>query len=500
MRIITGTISHETNVFSNIRTDLEEFKKRRLLYGDKVFEYFRDTKTPVGGIIEGCKQNGYELIPTVFASATPSGTITSVAFNELLEGILKGITNAGDIDAAVLHLHGAGVSENYQDIEGKVLNEVRMIIGSKPLVATFDLHANYTDQMIKNADLLIGYDTYPHVDGYERGIEAVMLTKRMLEGLLNPTKAFTQPRMLPALQSQFTERYPMKRLIDEAHRMEAMPKVETITVAAGFPWSDISEAGMSFIVHTNDDQALANRLAQELHDMTWNMRRDFLVRPTPVKEALVKLKKTVEGPIVLADIGDNPGGGAPEDGTIVLKAVLEEEIAGGVFALIWDPIAVKKAAETGVGNNVKIEIGGHSDDLHGSPIQVEGRVKVLSEGKYIVKGPMGTGSESDMGATAVLDIGGNDVIVTTKRLQPLDLQLYRSLGIEPTEKKFIVVKSSVHFRAVHEPIAKEVIELDTPGLTSPRLAGFGFKKIRRPIFPLDFKMLGITELKSMDEN
>jgi microcystin degradation protein MlrC len=137
--------------------------------------------------------------------------------------------------------------------------------------------------------------------------------------------------------------------------------------------------------------------------------------------------------------------------------------------------------------------------MHGAPLRVTGTVRMISDGRWIVKGPMGTGTETDMGRTAVLDVAGNEVIVTSKRLQPLDLQLYRSLGIEPTEKRFIVVKSSVHYRASHEPIAKEVIELDTPGLTSPRLTGFGFKKIRRPIFPLDVEMLGITELKKMDE-
>ena len=257
MRIVTGTISHETNVLSTIRTDLEEFRKRRLLYGDELFERFDGTRTPAGGIIEGCKLNGFELIPTVFASATPSGTITADAFDALLGDILDGVRDAGDYDAAVLHLHGAGVSEEYPDIEGKVLSEVRKLVGSKPLVATFDLHANYTREMVDNADLLIGYDTYPHVDGYERGVEAVNLTRRMLEGTLKPTKAFTQPPMLPALQVQFTGRYPMKRLIEEAHKREETPGVETITVAAGFPWSDIPEAGMSFIVTTDDDQKLA---------------------------------------------------------------------------------------------------------------------------------------------------------------------------------------------------------------------------------------------------
>jgi len=166
---------------------------------------------------------------------------------------------------------------------------------------------------------------------------------------------------------------------------------------------------------------------------------------------------------------------------------------------MWDPEAVEKASASGIGSQVTVELGGKTDDLHGKPLKVTGTVKTLTDGKWIVKGPMGTGSESDMGETAVLLVGGNEVIVTSKRLQPMDLELYRSLGIEPTERRFIVVKSSVHYRAAHEPIAEEVIELDTPGLTSPRLAGFGFKKLRRPIFPLDVEMLGITELKSMDE-
>ena len=325
MRILTGTISHETNVLSNIKTDLGEFKKRRLLYGDELFHYFDGTKSPAGGIIDGCKQNGYELIPTVFAEATPSGTITAEAFDTLLGTILDGIKENKDIDAVVMHLHGAGVSEEYPDIEGKTLSEVRKLIGDKPLVATFDYHGNYTDLMVDSADMLIGYDTYPHIDGYERGVEAVNLTRKMLEGKLKPTLGFKQPPMLPALQVQFTGKHPMKTILDEAHRMEELPEVETITVAAGFPWSDIKEAGMSFVVTTNNDQKLADQLAQQLNDVAWNMRRDFLVTPVPLRQALRYTKNAEKGPIIMADIGDNPGGGSPEDGTVVLKALIEED-------------------------------------------------------------------------------------------------------------------------------------------------------------------------------
>ncbi|KON29231.1 hypothetical protein AC482_07125 [miscellaneous Crenarchaeota group-15 archaeon DG-45] len=500
MRIVTGAISHETNVLSNIRTDMEQFRRRQLLHVEEIIDFFRGTKTPMGGIIDGCEEQGFELVPTVFASATPSGKITVEAFDALLGEILDGVRGASPVDGVLLHLHGAGVSESHDDIEGVVLSEVRKLIGGDvPLVATFDLHGNYTKLMVESADVLIGYDTYPHVDGYERGVEAAGIMRKLLDGSLRPTKAFRQPPMMPALQAQFTGRYPMSRLMEEAHRLEALEGVETITVAAGFPWSDFEDVCLSILVTTNDDQELADECADRLRDLAWSLRRDFLVKPVPIREALRRVREVEEGPIILADIGDNPGGGAPSDGTVVLRAVLEEGLENGVIANIADPEAVSMAVEAGVGNEVTMEVGGKTDDLHGAPLRVTGRVRLVSDGKFIVKGPMGTGSESDLGRTAVVRVGGVDLIITEKRLQPTDLQLYRSLGIEPTEKRFIVVKSSVHFRAAHEPIAKEVIELDTPGLTSPRLAGFGFKKIRRPIFPLDVEMLGITELKSMDE-
>ena len=499
MRLVTGTVSHETNVLSTIRTDIEQFERRLLLRGEEVFEHFGGTRTPVGGLMDGCANHGFELVPTVFASATPSGKITKEAFDALLGEVLDGIREAEPFDGVALHLHGAGVSESHNDIEGHILSEVRKLVGERPVVSTFDLHANHTKLMVDSADVLIGYDTYPHVDGYERGLEAIDVMKRLLDGSLRPTKAFRQPPMMPALQAQFTGRYPMKRLMEAAFEMEGLPGVETITVAAGFPWSDFEDVGLSFIVTTNDDQELADRCANGLSELAWRLRRDFLVKPTPVNEAIKRVASAEEGPIILADIGDNSGGGAPCDGTVVLKAVLDAGLEGGVFAVMADPEAVMRISDAGVGKEVTLELGGKTDKLHGAPITVTGFIRIVSDGKYIRKGPMGTGSEADMGLTAVLRVGGLDIIVTEKRLQPTDLQLYRSLGIEPTEKRFIVVKSSVHYRAAHEPIAREVIELDTPGLTSPRLAGFNFKNLRRPIFPLDVEMLGITELKSMED-
>ncbi len=450
-RIVLGTFSHETNVLSNIETDLTEFQKRHLFHGDEIPAHFRGTKTAAGGLIDGCERNGFEFVETVHASATPSGRITQEAYEHILGGMLDGIKAAKPYDGIALHLHGAAVAEEHDDVEGDVLGEVRKLIGKKPLVVSFDLHANYTEKMVREADILVGYDTYPHIDEYERAVESVDLLAKILDGKLKPTRALRQPPMLPALQAQFTGRYPMTKLLEEAHRMEQIPGVAAVTVAAGFPWSDIKEAGMSFIVITNNDQKLAASLAQELSDLAWSIRRDFLVKPMPVREALKKVKATKEGPIVLADIGDNPGGGTPCDGTFVLKG----SPGGGVDG--WDlrrhlgPRSCCEGCEGWSGKEIEVSLGGHTDRLHGKPLKLKVLVKRVSDGKWIVKGPMGTGSETDMGLTAVLRVAGNDLIVTTQRLQPLDLELYRSQGIEPTDAKFIVVKSSVHYRASHEP-------------------------------------------------
>ncbi len=498
MKILTGMISHETNVFSNIVTDLRKFEERTLLRGREGLDFYAGTRSPIGGFIDASKACGFELVPTIFASASPSGKVTDQAFEALLGEVLRGIRENRDIDGVLLHLHGAGVTESSDDLEGEVLRAVREEVGGAPIISTFDFHANYTELMLREADILVGWDTYPHVDSYERSMDAGRLMKALLEGELKPTSVMKKPPMMPAPQAQYTGRHPMKTVMERALAVEKEAGVANVTVAGGFPWSDHKDVGVAVIVTTNNDAGLAEEKAQEIADLIWSLRRDFLVRPTPVREALREAMKA-KGPYVLADIGDNPGGGAPSDGTFVLKAMLEMGVRDAVLAVMWDPEAVAKAIEAGVGNKVTLRVGGKTDEFHGKPVEVTGKVRIISDGRFQHKGPMMTGVWTEMGRTVVLECNGIDLILAERRLQPTDLQLYRSIGIEPTEKRIIVVKSSVHYRASHEPIAEKVIELDTPGLTSPRLAGLPFKKIRRPIFPLDPSMLGIVELKGFEE-
>ena len=497
MRIVVGGISHETNCFSSVPTDLSMWDIRE---GPELLSYYKGLTTAYGAFIDVAGEYGAELIPTIHANASPSATVPKAVFDYLLGRLIDGIRKAGDVDGVLLSMHGGGFSEEYPDLEGKVFEEVRKAVGLAVQIGSMhDFHSNITQKWMDNVDVILGYDTYPHVDTYERASEVARLTIRTIKKEIRPTMALAKPNMVPALQAQFTGRHPFKTLLDKALEFEKEPKVLGVWVAGGFPWSDFPDVGMGIIAITDNDRELAAKKAKEIAEMAWEMRSDFLVRPIPVRQAVREAMNAAEGPYVLADIGDNPGGGGPCDGTVLLKALIDMGASNAVLAVMRDPEAVSIAIQAGVGKEVELELGGKTDKMHGPPLKVKGRVKLLSDGRYMPTGPMAHGLEANIGRTAVLRIGGIDVIITERGVQSTSLAIYRSLGIEPMEKKIIAVKSSVHYRAAHMPIAKKILEVDTPGVTSPRLAGFPFKHLRRPIFPFDAETLGIVELKKMEE-
>jgi len=494
LRIATGTISHETNTFCVHPTTLDNFKydtlaprsvKTGYLNAKDFFEEFTGTKSVAGGFIDASRNLGFELVPTVWADATPGGTVAKETFDCLLSALLKALREYGKVDGVLLGLHGGGYSEVHTDLEGKVLKKVQAVVGKDtPVITTLDLHANVSQLMVDVACALVGYDTYPHVDMYERAIEAAEILVSTVKGQVKPTMAMEKPPLIIPLQGQFTGKYPMNKLIEKAHQIEKEKGVLNVTVSACFPLTDCIDTGTSLIVTTNNDMDLAKAKAKELADLAWNLRKDFLVTPTPINQA-VKEAMSEKGLTILADIGDNPGAGGATDGTALLEALIKADAKNTVVAVIRDPEAVAKAIRAGVGNQITMKIGGKTDRFHGDPLEVTGYVRLISDGLFRHRGPMATGVEMRMGKTVVLDVKGIDVILTELRIQPMDLQLYRSVGIEPSEKQIVVVKSSVHYRAAHTPIAKKIIEVDTPGITGPNLKRYLFKKVRRPIFPLD---------------
>ena len=277
----------------------------------------------------------------------------------------------------------------------------------------------------------------------------------------------------------------MVKIFERAYKIERDPLVVNVNVAGGFPFMDTEEAGFSIVVITNNDRELAEKYAQQLSDFAWSVRREFLKPLTPVPEAVKRAMEAKEGPVILADVADNPGGGGSGDGTVVLKTLLDMGARNVGFALIKDPEAVDKAIKAGVGGMVTMMIGGKTDKFHGPPVKITGRVRTITDGVFIHKGPMSTGSKGEVGRSVVLAVNGVELIVSELKMAPNDPEIFRRHGIEPTEKRILVVKSRGHFRAGYEPFAKEIIEVDAPGVASPNLKQFPYKHVRRPIFPLD---------------
>lgn len=486
MRVAAAELSHETNTFSSVPTDLAAFERAGIHRGAEVVAALRATATPFAGFLDAAHALGFDLVPLLAVWATPSGMVTAEALDTLLDEILAGITAAAPVDGVLLGLHGAMVSETAPDADGEILRRVRAAVGPDvPVVATLDLHANISQQMVDLADVLVGFDTYPHVDQRERGREAAELLVRIVRGEIDPTAGIAKPPMLPTSQNMPTARDPMRAILARAHEIEAMPGVLNVTVAGGFPPADVAEAGLSVVVTTDRDPALARRLADELADLAWSLREGFLGGVSSWTDAAAAIRDTREGPLVLVDIGDNPWTGGPGDSAELLRFLLAQRVENAALALIADPQSVAACVGAGVGATVDLTLGGKTDRLHGEPLQVRGVVRMLSDGRYVNRGPMHAGVTVNLGRTAVVACDGVAVLVTEHAETPIDLNIFRSHGIEPTRLRVIGLKGKGHFRAAFEPIAARVVLVEGPGITGADLSRLTFRHVRRPIWPLD---------------
>lgn len=470
----------------------------RPMYGHKAIDYYRGKRTNISAMIHVCEREEIELIPTMYGSPDSRGRALNESYYSLLNPILEGIEKALPVDGVLLNLHGGGATEDEDDLEGHVLEQVRKIVGDRiPVVTPLDMHANIGPKMMEHGSFFCGYDTYPHIDGYERSAEVTQLLIETIRCKINPKIAYAQPNMIITPVMQKTGYHPMKTVIEKVHEIEAEPGILSATCSAGYPYADVPYPGVTMMVITNEDQELAQRKADELSKFCWDLRLDFLARVVPLDRALDLALAELEGPVILTDQADNPGGGAgPQDGTIALKAMLERGVTNACVAVMRDPESVAEAIKAGVSNMVTMRIGGKTDPWVGEPLEVTGTVTRITDGRYMPKGPMSSGEEHEMGKTAVLNVKGIDIILTEKESGLTDLEMYKSLGLDPTSYKIMLIKSCVHYRAAHEPIAKKIIELDLPGGHGTRLAAFPWKKLKRPVFPLDVEALGISELRT----
>ena len=490
LRIASGGVQHETNTFMGVSTTLDDFVRDsssgpQIAGGDTLIQRYRDTATIHGGYIEGAQAASVELLPLMCARAQPSGIVEQEAFDTLLGRFLERLDKVLPVDGVLLDMHGAMVSDTHEDADGAFIAEVRDRVGNEtPIFVTLDLHANITARMAELADLLIGFDTYPHIDMHQRGREAVDLLARTIRCEIRPVQAYRQLPMVTLPPMQCTLREPMHGLMNRVFQMERQPGILTATVSMGFPFADINDAGVSCLVATHDDVNLAAGKANELAGWLWELRDELRPELTSIDD-VIRFALDHEGPIIFADGSDNPGGGAPCDGTVALRALIEANFQGAVVGILHDPETVEQAHAAGVAATIDVRIGGKTDDRHGSPVEAQAYVRSLGDGRFTHNGPMMRGLAGDLGRIATLIIGGVQVVVSTFRRQLLDAEMLRIAGINPHTNRLIVVKSAVHFRSDLGPMATHIFDADTPGVHRPDFNAFTYRKLRRPIHPLD---------------
>jgi microcystin degradation protein MlrC len=478
---VVGVI-HETNTFAPGLTGLDAFKNEWIVGTAAFLERYTGTKTSMGGVIDAASELGLELRPGFYTQATPSGMVTDEAFNAIADGIADSADL--DIDGLVVILHGAMVAASYPDAEGDILRRLRAKLGtSLPMAVTLDLHGNISPEMVDLSNIIVAYDTYPHVDTYDRAVEAVHLLKSQLDGHIKPVQRLVHTRMLVAPQAMLTASGVMKEIMDLAFGLEKQPGVLNISVAGGFPYSDVEDAGMTFVVTVDNDPVLAERCCEQLRAAAWERRERFAVQQLEPAEAVALAVRHPEGPVILIESSENVGGGSPADATHILPHLLAAPKKS--LIVIRDPEAVRMAAKLGIGELLRFAIGGKSDNLHGEPVPVEGKIRTLFDGNYRHVGAYMTGQYARMGLTAVIECGNVTVVLTEERVAPWDPGHVKFVGLIPEQFHMIVVKAAIAWRTAFGDVAKLVIEVDTPGCCTANMHRFHYEALKRPIYPLD---------------
>ncbi len=491
-RIAIGGLHHETNTFAPLKATYEEFALGGgwpgLQRGQGFYPAFTGMNLPITGAIEVLSGAGHTLLPLVWAAATPSAHVTEDAYERIVGMMLKDLRAVGPIDALYLDLHGAMVTEHFDDGEGELLRRVRAIVGSEvPLVASLDFHANVTPEMIEFSDIMIGYRTYPHVDMAATGKRAAQALLDLLKTGRKPNKSFeTLPFLIP-LPWQCTMAEPAASVFRDLQRIEAETGV-LLSFTPGFPAADFPYCGAAVFGYGGD--AGRTRLAaQELTQLILRREKDFAGRIYDPDEAVEEALKRPSGkPMVLADTQDNPGAGGTSDTVGLLEALVRAEATGATLAVMWDPAAAAAAHEAGPGASLTLDLGGHSGAPGQRPFRATFTVERLADGRFVGTGPMWGGAQMTLGPMALLRIGGVRVVVASRKVQAADQSIFRHLGVEPTTERILALKSSVHFRADFAPIAQEILVVKAPGAMLADPADFPFRRLRpglrlRPLGP-----------------
>jgi len=484
MRIAVAEIAQETDSFSPLTADLTDFESNGLYFGDEILERMPGVG-PVGGFLEVAAEQlaPVDVLPIIRAWGSAGGTISPETLEFLTARLVAGLKQSLPLDGVFLSLHGAAASEKEDDVEGFLLQAVREVVGRGiPLVVALDHHANITQRMVDYASVLIGHETQPH-DPPATGRKAATVLFRMLRGEIHPTLAWRKIPMITPQDQFLTSEGPMKEWFNLARQMERRGGVLDVSPYPMQPWLDVAEGGWSVVVHTDNAPEMAQALAVEIADKAWSLRERFWdsARVAPL-EAVRLAVEAERGLVILSDTGDSVYGGAPGDSTCILRALLDQRIACPAFVPMVDAEAVNGALAAGVGAQITMELGGKIDRIFSLPVQVTGKIAAVSNGFTVDLHDRGI---CDLRRTALLQVGSIFIALLDHRSFAINHPvLYTHLGLDMADTKMVVVKTASNFQFFYR-WRNGLIRVDSPGTTQSDLTAFQWKRLPRPIYPLD---------------
>jgi microcystin degradation protein MlrC len=464
-----------------------------VLYGEDVLKDARGTPTYINGFIKAAEGEGADLVGILSAARSWGGSsgswLTKECFDKYSNGIAEGLRKAGKLDGVLLALHGSMATEACMKPEAEIVRRARKAVGEMPIMVTLDMHANEDHELTDVTDAVFVLKTFPHLDSEEIGMTAAHCIVKTIKGEFKPTMAITKPPIITPGVFQCTFFNPTKQIYDRAREWEAKEKdAYCVSVALGFPYADVPDAGAAVIAVTNNNRELAEKIVRDMYDFMWSIREPFANQKVPkVKEGIdLTLKAIKQGkrPVIIADHGDRTG-----DGTHILRELLARGASNFAIATIADPNAIREIKQrSGLGKRATVKIGGYATKLSGEPSELTGKVEFLGVGDYVFTGPLSKGRIIKLDTVAVLDLGNNNhVIITPVLHQVLDNAIFKAYGIDFSKLDIIVLKSRVHFRAFYQNVAAEIIPIDTPCLGPADLTTLAYKNVPQDLYPIGKK-------------
>lgn len=484
MTILMGSIKQETNTFSDVPATLETFASSYLHYGDDIAAALTGSRTEPGGFLEVLQKHGRAFIPTVAAAAISGGRVTDETWQTLRDAVLKPLREGARVEGVLLSLHGAMLTRHCDDPEGELLGAVRSLVGEGvPIAVSLDPHAHLTETMLDHADIVLAYKTFPHVDQFETGVQTAELLLAMLEGRLRPVTRHIRLPMLVSPEAQVDSQSPMRDALEAVRALEQEDGIAAVNYCPVQPWLDIAGTASVISVTSHDDAQRAQEQAERLAERIWALRDRFIVERLSPNEAVERgVAHTGPRPLALVESADSTLAGAPGGGVTLLKTLLTHRVEVTSYVTVVDAETVQAAIRAGEGQRVVTQVGKRQPEFHDEPIEVDGVVTTLSDGRFRLQT---SGVMESMGPTAVIRIGAVHLVVCSNAFAHLDPQSYEFLGLRLDEARIVGIKSTLHFRANYGDRVDDILLIEDEGVSSGRFETFRWQHLSRPMWPLD---------------